>query len=64
MMALCPEGVDMKRFRRPKWYTKSAAQASADLGRKGTSLILAHMREALGLKKKRRTNARIPVRSP
>ena len=55
MMALCPEGVDMKRFKKPKWYTRSASRASAELGRKGTRLILAHMRQALGLKKKRKT---------
>ena len=47
LMALCPEGVDMKRLTAKKWYTKSAKQASAKLGAKGRELILAHMREVL-----------------
>jgi len=47
LMALCPEGVDMKRLSAKKWYTRSARQASAKLGGKGRDLILAHMREAL-----------------
>jgi creatinine amidohydrolase len=58
MMALCPEGVDMKRFTSRKWYARSAKRASATLGRKGCELILAHMREVLGLQAKRRAPAR------
>jgi len=52
MMALCPEGVDMKRFTSRRWYARSAKSASAVLGRKGCALILAHMREVLGIKAK------------
>jgi len=48
LMALYPEGVDMKRLSAKKWYTKSAKQASAKLGAKGRDLILAHMRQVLG----------------
>jgi creatinine amidohydrolase len=48
LMALCPEGVDMKRLSARKWYTRSAKQASAKLGAKGRDLILAHMRQVLG----------------
>ena len=48
LMALCPEGVDMKRLSAKKWYTKSAKQASTKLGAKGRDLILAHMRKVLG----------------
>jgi creatinine amidohydrolase/Fe(II)-dependent formamide hydrolase-like protein len=48
MMALCPEGVEMKRLSAKKWYTRSAKQASAKLGAEGRDMILAHMREALG----------------
>jgi creatinine amidohydrolase len=49
LMAFCPEGVDMKRLSAKKWYTKSAKQASMKLGAKGRDLILAHMREVLGV---------------
>jgi len=48
LMALCPEGVDMKRLSARKWYTRSAKQASAKLGAKGRDIILAHMRQVLG----------------
>jgi creatinine amidohydrolase len=49
MLALCPEAVVMERVGENKgWYTEGAAEASAELGRKGVELILAHMREALG----------------
>jgi creatinine amidohydrolase/Fe(II)-dependent formamide hydrolase-like protein len=47
MMALCPAAVDMTRFSAEKWYSRSAAKASAALGEKGRDLILAHMREVL-----------------
>jgi creatinine amidohydrolase len=50
LMALCPEGVDMTKFSDEKWYSRSAAQASAELGRKARELILAHMRGVLGFK--------------
>jgi creatinine amidohydrolase/Fe(II)-dependent formamide hydrolase-like protein len=49
LMALCPEGVDMKKFSDSEWYSRSAAQASAELGTKARELILAHMRMVLGL---------------
>jgi len=48
MMALCPEGVEMDKLASDKWYTRTAAEASAELGAKGRDLILAHMRQALG----------------
>ena len=47
MMALCPEAVDMKRHSPKRWYTKSATQASPELGNRGRDLILAHMRKVL-----------------
>ena len=50
MMALCPDAVDMQHFNKEKWYSRSAADASAELGAKGRDLILAGMRRALGLK--------------
>jgi len=48
MMALAPEGVDMKRLSAKRWYTRSAKQASAELGAKGRDAILAEMRRVLG----------------
>lgn len=56
LMALCPEGVDMQKFSTKKWYSRSAVQASAELGGKARELILAHMRQALGV-------TAIPVKS-
>ena len=48
MMALCPEAVEMGRFSAEKWYSRSAQEASPELGRKGVEMILAHLRTALG----------------
>lgn len=47
LMALCPEGVDMGRLSDGKWYTRSARDASPELGARGRDLILAHLREVL-----------------
>jgi creatinine amidohydrolase len=49
LMALCPEGVDMQKFSAKKWYSRSAEQASAELGTRARDLILAHMRQMLGV---------------
>ena len=49
LMALCPEAVDMGRFATEQWYARSARDASRDLGLKGRDLILAHMRQVLGI---------------
>jgi creatinine amidohydrolase len=49
LMALCPEAVDMKKFSPHKWYLRSAAKASVELGDKARKLILAHMRQVLGV---------------
>jgi len=49
LMALCPEMVDMSRHTDEQWFTESAKDASAELGEKGCEMILAHMREVLGL---------------
>jgi creatinine amidohydrolase/Fe(II)-dependent formamide hydrolase-like protein len=49
LMALCPEGVDMHKFSAKKWYSRSAEQASAELGTRARDLILAHMRQMLGV---------------
>ena len=47
MLALCPEGVEMGRLTDERWYTRSAREASAELGGRGRELILAHMRNVL-----------------
>lgn len=49
MMALCPEAVDMAHLSTDQWYTRSAAEASVELGQKGRDLILAHVRQVLGI---------------
>jgi creatinine amidohydrolase/Fe(II)-dependent formamide hydrolase-like protein len=48
LMALFPEGVDLSRVSDSKWYTRSARDASIELGTKGRETILARLREALG----------------
>jgi creatinine amidohydrolase len=57
MMALAPEGVDMKRLSAKTWYTRTAKQASAELGAKGRDMIVEHMRQVLGVKAKTRKPA-------
>lgn len=47
MMDLFPEAVDPSRLSDNQWYTKSAKDASAELGARGRDRILAHLREAL-----------------
>ena len=47
MMALCPEGVDMKHFSDEFWYAKTATQASATIGREITEACLADLRKVL-----------------
>lgn len=49
MMAVCPDAVDMDKFDGERWYVRSAAKASAETGRRGRDLIIAHMRRMLGL---------------
>ena len=48
MLALCPEGVDMDRRSKERWYAQSADDASRELGEKGRDMILAHVRRCLG----------------
>ena len=47
MMALCPDQVDMGRFSPEKWYVRSAAEASRELGEEGVRLILDRLRRIL-----------------
>ena len=48
MLALCPEAVDAAHFAdNTGWYTKSASEASAGLGKIGVAMILDHLRATL-----------------
>jgi creatinine amidohydrolase/Fe(II)-dependent formamide hydrolase-like protein len=49
LMALLPEGVDKSRISEGEWYSRSAREASLELGIKGRDRILAHLRQALGV---------------
>jgi creatinine amidohydrolase/Fe(II)-dependent formamide hydrolase-like protein len=48
LMALLPAGVDLSRLSEDRWYTRSAKQASTELGRTGRDLILDSLRLVLG----------------
>jgi creatinine amidohydrolase/Fe(II)-dependent formamide hydrolase-like protein len=58
LMALTPEGVDKSRIADDKWYSRSAREASPELGMKGRDRILAHLRQALGLERANAQRAR------
>lgn len=49
MLSLCPEAVDLSKLDGSRWYTRSAARATAATGDRGRDLILVHMRKALGI---------------
>jgi creatinine amidohydrolase/Fe(II)-dependent formamide hydrolase-like protein len=51
LMALLPEGVDKSRISEDEWYSRSAHEASMELGIKGRDRILTHLREALGVER-------------
>jgi creatinine amidohydrolase/Fe(II)-dependent formamide hydrolase-like protein len=57
LMALLPEAVDKSRISEDEWYSRSAREASIELGIKGRDRILAHLRKALGVE---RANAQGP----
>lgn len=48
MLALCPEAVEQARLDEDKWYTRSARDASAELGWRGVEMILNKLRQTLG----------------
>lgn len=49
MLALCPEAVDAGRLGdNDRWFTRSAPEASAELGEAGVAMILEHLRDVLG----------------
>ncbi len=47
MLELCPEEVEMELFSQEKWYIRSAAEASRELGARGVALILERWRKIL-----------------
>ena len=47
MLALCPEVVEMARIDDAKWYTRSAREATAELGWAGVAMIEDHLRATL-----------------
>jgi creatinine amidohydrolase len=49
LMALLPEGVDKSRISEDEWYSRSAREATLELGIQGRDRILAHLRKALGV---------------
>jgi creatinine amidohydrolase/Fe(II)-dependent formamide hydrolase-like protein len=58
LMALLPGGVDQSRISSDKWYSRSARDASAELGITGRDCILEHLRKALGAKRANAHSAR------
>jgi creatinine amidohydrolase len=59
LMALCPEGVDLRRLSDEKWYTRSARHASAQLGGQGRDLILARLRTILATPERRAPSQKV-----
>lgn len=51
MMAVCQQGVDMKRFKDEHWYSRSAVKADKSYGRKLFNIILQNVRGCLGMEK-------------
>lgn len=47
MMALCPEGIDMDKASKDRWYAGTAAEANPEYGLRACATILDGMRKAL-----------------
>jgi creatinine amidohydrolase len=47
MMAFCPEGVDMKKLSKEKWYCRESDKASLDYGNRAKEMILSSLRKIL-----------------
>jgi len=48
MMAVCPQGVEMKRVKDEHWYSRGAVKADKNYGRKFFNIILQNVRNCLG----------------
>ena len=51
LLALLPGGVDKSRISGDEWYSRSARDASTDIGILGRDRILAHLCKALGVER-------------
>jgi len=49
LMSLCPDAVHLNKISPDQWYTSSASDATSELGDKGRTMILAHMRDVLSI---------------
>jgi creatinine amidohydrolase/Fe(II)-dependent formamide hydrolase-like protein len=49
MLALAPDTVDMAALVDPPWWAADAGQATPEAGEAGVALVLAHLRDVLGL---------------
>lgn len=47
MMAFCPEGVDMKKLSKKKWYCRDSEEATLDYGQSAKKAILKTMRRVM-----------------
>jgi creatinine amidohydrolase/Fe(II)-dependent formamide hydrolase-like protein len=47
MMAFCPEGVDMAKLSKDKWYCRHSDQANLDYGNAAKEMVLNSMRQIL-----------------
>jgi creatinine amidohydrolase/Fe(II)-dependent formamide hydrolase-like protein len=47
MMAVCPEAVDMKRFKDEHWFSRDAVKADKKFGKEIFDVILRHCRTCL-----------------
>ena len=54
----------MKHFSAKQWFTRTAQKASAETGRRGRQLILAHMRAVMGLDRPRKKAAALRKKAP
>lgn len=46
MMVFCPKGVNIKKSKKKRWYTKTANQATENYGNKVKKLILQNLKKA------------------
>ncbi|MCM8818036.1 MAG: creatininase family protein [Candidatus Omnitrophica bacterium] len=47
MMVFCPKGVNMKKFKKEKWYSKSATLANREYGEKAKKEIIERLKKFL-----------------
>ena len=47
MISFCPEGIDMKKYKKEKWYSEEAKQASKEYGEEIKKEILNYLKKVL-----------------